>query len=89
MTPKTNPKKITFLGFIVFPRISFRRHPADIQGPFLFLMVDTGVVVMGGGGLKCLLGLKEPSTKASTPKKRVEEPEFAPPKKVFRIATAS
>lgn len=37
MTPKTNPKKITSLGvwtdaFIVFARISFTRHPADIQG---------------------------------------------------------
>lgn len=37
MTPKTNQKKITFLGawtdaFVVFARISFRRYPADIQG---------------------------------------------------------
>lgn len=28
-----------------------------VSGPFSFLIVDTGIVVMGGGGLKCLLGL--------------------------------
>lgn len=37
-----------------------------------------------------MIGLKEPSTKASAPKKKkVKEPEFSPPKKVFRISKAS
>lgn len=42
------------------------------------------------GDLFELIGLKEPSTKASVPKKKkAEVPEFAPPKKVFRISAAS